>query len=63
MRLLPLVLGVALLALAAGSAPAEAGMRVGAEVCFQAIALQCIDACVETPLSPPDFCPEVTLPI
>lgn len=57
-----LVVVAALIALAAAPA-AEAGMHVGAMVCFEAIALNCIGTCLDTMLSPPDLCPKVTLPI
>jgi hypothetical protein len=62
MRLLLLVLVGGLLLLGATGA-ADAGMRVGATVCPQAIAISCVGGCVETILSPPDLCPTVHVPI
>jgi hypothetical protein len=61
----PLLLAVLLVGCSAlAVAPAaEAGMHVGAQVCFEAIPLSCVGACVDTFLSPPDLCPTVLLPL
>lgn len=58
--LVALLVGFAGLALAPA---AEAGMHVGAHVCFEAIPISCVGFCQDTPLSPPDLCPTVRLPI
>jgi hypothetical protein len=60
-----ILLTALLLAFAATAAvpTAEAGTDLGAQVCFEAIAIDCLGACVDTVLSPPDLCPKVTLPL